>query len=168
MTTPHQAFAALEVLPEEAELSAPEAGSPARLTSAQAALKYMLAGKATFTLKGQRSRFTYKLTASKDKRVTFVALMNGPDNQSSYVYMGFIRHTPTGPIYYHGGRKARVGQDAPSAKAFKWTYEQLCKGNFPAGLEIWHEGRCGRCSRPLTVPESIASGFGPECIQHVH
>jgi hypothetical protein len=28
---------------------------------------------------------------------------------------------------------------------------------------VWHEGRCGRCGRKLTVPESIESGFGPEC-----
>jgi hypothetical protein len=31
-------------------------------------------------------------------------------------------------------------------------------------LEIWHEGRCGRCGRKLTVPESIHNGYGPECI----
>src|ERR1700675_3055956 len=24
-------------------------------------------------------------------------------------------------------------------------------------------GKCGRCGKPLTVPESIASGFGPDC-----
>jgi len=24
--------------------------------------------------------------------------------------------------------------------------------------------RCGRCGRVLTVPESVESGFGPECI----
>ena len=34
-------------------------------------------------------------------------------------------------------------------------------------LEVWHEGRCGRCNRALTVPESIASGIGPECAKHV-
>jgi hypothetical protein len=34
----------------------------------------------------------------------------------------------------------------------------------PDGVVIWHEGRCGRCGRRLTVPESIESGYGPECI----
>jgi len=32
---------------------------------------------------------------------------------------------------------------------------------------VFHEGACGRCGRTLTVPESIASGFGPECIRYV-
>src|SRR5882672_9405186 len=31
-------------------------------------------------------------------------------------------------------------------------------------IEIWHSGSCGRCGRTLTVPESVLSGFGPECI----
>ena len=31
----------------------------------------------------------------------------------------------------------------------------------------WHEGRCGRCGRKLTVPESIEAGYGPECINLV-
>jgi hypothetical protein len=30
-------------------------------------------------------------------------------------------------------------------------------------LEVWHEGRCGRCGRALTVPESVERGIGPEC-----
>lgn len=30
-------------------------------------------------------------------------------------------------------------------------------------LAIYHEGRCCKCSHPLTVPESIDSGIGPEC-----
>lgn len=30
-------------------------------------------------------------------------------------------------------------------------------------LQVWHEGRCGRCGRKLTVPSSIETGLGPEC-----
>ena len=36
-------------------------------------------------------------------------------------------------------------------------------GPMPAELEVWHQGSCGKCGRPLTVPESIASGIGPVC-----
>ena len=32
-----------------------------------------------------------------------------------------------------------------------------------ARFEFRHEGRCGRCGRALTVPESIDTGFGPHC-----
>jgi hypothetical protein len=33
----------------------------------------------------------------------------------------------------------------------------------PKGLKVHHEGRCCRCGRKLTVPESIETGLGPEC-----
>jgi hypothetical protein len=156
---------------EVAEVNSTEP-TTGQLTTAAAALKFMRAGNATVTLRSVATgtRFTYRLRASEDGRVTFVALMNGADNESNYVYMGFIKNTMVaGPgIYYHGGRKAKVAIDAPSAKAFDWAWRQLNKGNLPADkLEIFHEGRCGRCGRKLTVPESIVSGFGPECIQLV-
>ncbi len=31
------------------------------------------------------------------------------------------------------------------------------------GYKLVHEGRCGRCGRTLTVPESVTEGIGPEC-----
>jgi hypothetical protein len=49
-------------------------------------------------------------------------------------------------------------------KAFAWTWSHIVGEVLPnEQLEIWHEGRCARCNRRLTVPASIASGFGPEC-----
>jgi hypothetical protein len=48
-------------------------------------------------------------------------------------------------------------------RAFDWMWTHLLRDAIPGMLEIWHEGRCGRCSRKLTVPESLKSGFGPEC-----
>jgi hypothetical protein len=51
--------------------------------------------------------------------------------------------------------------------AFAWFWDRLRNGNLPEQVEVHHEGRCGRCGRALTVPESIESGFGPECINHV-
>jgi hypothetical protein len=35
----------------------------------------------------------------------------------------------------------------------------------PECIEIWHEGKCGKCGRQLTVPSSIETGIGPECIK---
>lgn len=34
---------------------------------------------------------------------------------------------------------------------------------WPTGLEVWHAGRCAKCRRPLTHPDSIARGLGPIC-----
>jgi len=40
-----------------------------------------------------------------------------------------------------------------------WTDQDISEH----GFELMHEGRCGRCGRPLTRPESIQSGIGPIC-----
>ena len=119
---------------------------------------YVLAGNATFTVVNPRTtaRFTFRVRASRDGKVHFVSVLNGADNASAYTYLGFIRDG----AYRHGGQKARIGATAPSARAFAWFWDHV--GN-PLPAEVLHEGRCGRCGRVLTVPESIESGLGPEC-----
>ena len=35
------------------------------------------------------------------------------------------------------------------------------------GASIYHEGRCCRCAMPLTHPDSIVLGVGPDCLKHM-
>lgn len=134
---------------------------------------FMLAGCADVTLQNDEtgSRFTYRISAPKkdtprggrvidrEAEVRFVAVLTGQDNEADYTYLGTIRN---GGPYAHG-RKSRVSEDAPSVEVFAWAWERLLAGDLPPTVSVWHEGRCGRCSRKLTVPESVATGYGPEC-----
>jgi len=131
-----------------------------KLDSADTIREFLLAGKSTFTLVSTKtgSRFTYRVKRAKgESRPWFVGLLTGPDNTSSYSYLGCI----WGSRYSHG-RKSRVGSDAISVKAFDWFLRHLDHDALDL-VEFWHEGRCGRCGRKLTVPESIEAGIGPEC-----
>lgn len=133
-------------------------------TDALSALKFMRAGNATVTLRSRRTgtRFTYRLRLSDDGACLFVGLLTGAGNESAYSYLGRISRD----VFWAGRKVPRVGdvgKDAPSSQAFAWTWRQLVNGNMPSQLEVWHEGQCGRCGRKLTVPSSIAAGFGPEC-----
>lgn len=139
-----------------------------QLTSGSDALKFALAGNARLTLVSVKTgtRFTFRIKA-KDvkggeaaKPPWFVALLNGRENDSDYTFLGTIFDDRT---TYRHGRKSTVSPEAPSAKGFAWAWSFLAKGELPPGCEVWHEGRCGRCGRALTVPESIAMGLGPEC-----
>lgn len=135
-----------------------------RFTDAATALRFMRAGNATITLrsKATQTRFTYRLRESDDKQCLFVGLLNGSDNESNYKYLGRISRE----VFWAGRKVPRdgdIGKDAPSSRAFAWSWQKLVSGTLPEQLEVWHEGSCGRCGRKLTVPESIASGFGPEC-----
>lgn len=125
---------------------------------------FALGGNATLTLESAKTgaRFTFKIRAADDGSLSFVSVLTGSDNESDYAYLGTIR----ADRFAHG-RKSKIGADSASAVAFAWAWPHIAAGRIPPTLNVWHEGRCGRCNRKLTVPESIASGFGPECIGHV-
>lgn len=146
-----------------------------RLNDWESIHQFILAGNATFTIVSRRTadRFTYKVSAIKpregeDPKASegkyFVALMNGPDNENNYVYMGML--VPDGQFHrFTFTRASRVGKDALSAKGIVWLVDRLIvqRAADLEYFEFWHEGRCGRCGRKLTVPSSIEMGIGPEC-----
>ena len=129
-----------------------------RFETAADALSFIQAGNAIFTLVGRSSRFTYRVRESDDGKVFFVSVLTGTNNDGDYTYLGIIRNGE-----FRRTAKSRISDDAPSHMAFLWSYTMLGRGLLPDALQVWHEGRCGRCARTLTVPESIARGLGPEC-----
>lgn len=166
--------------------------TPGALTTWTDVTAFIFAGNATFTLRSIKTgvRFTYKVQAKKadvarraqevvlqrearDKGVIlnftpptdvtfFINLLRGPDNESDFAYMGVLRKPGH---YFWTNASGKVGRQAPAYKALLWmldamTCQRSVLGTF---LEVWHEGKCGRCGRKLTVPESIEAGLGPEC-----
>ena len=133
-------------------------------------LAFMLAGNATFTYRSLRTgtRFTYKVTLA-DKRnpedkneapAWFVAVLAGPDNTADYTYLGMIK-----AMTFFATAKSKHMAESASFKTFKWALATFAQNVnvMPSQMEVWHTGHCGRCGRALTVPESVASGIGPEC-----
>jgi hypothetical protein len=134
---------------------------------------FALAGRAIFTLesKATAKRFTFKVTKfipegqepETGRTMWFVKLLTGPENTTDYEFIGTIFQRIDGLFYSHS-KKSRIGADAPGARAMAWFVGVLNAGKLPDSLAIYHAGSCGRCGRTLTVPSSILSGFGPECI----
>ena len=125
---------------------------------------FILGGKAVFTVRNvvTGNRFTYKLTRKKnikegEEDVVFVKVLSRPDNSSDYTFLG----TVFGGKSYRHSKKSPFGSEVMSTKAIDWIIRNM--ESLPNNIEVWHEGKCGRCGRKLTVPESIQSGFGPEC-----
>lgn len=147
-----------------------------KLETAERIMGFMFAGKATLTLASAKtgSRFTYKVTEAEQrnpnaKPMFFVSALVGSDNENSYAYLGIIKEYESGNVNFSFAKpeKAKVKADSPSAKAFAWAINQILQFHKPESLDVWHEGRCGRCNRKLTVPESIENGIGPECATRV-
>ena len=142
--------------------------SPPGELNPQDAWRFMHEGNAILTVANETSgrRFTFRLTEGKLKDKTlFVRVLSGPDNYVNYSLIGKVdgfTFTPAQSPDLH----------QPSIKAFAWLYRTLAKVNhqgtwldWPKPVKLFHVGRCGRCGRRLTVPESIRSGIGPECIK---
>ena len=152
-----------------------EIGQGGRLTTAADALNFILAGNAVFTLvsRATSARYTYKVSRAVDRvgrpsatlfkedtagPVYFVSLLAGPDNTADYVYLGIIRDGA-----FRLTQKSKLTTASKPVQAFTWTLTRLLLSHLPLNVEVWHTGRCGRCARLLTVPESVARGIGPEC-----
>lgn len=135
-------------------------------TSAADARRFVTAGNATFTLSSKRTgaRYTYRAKAIEDApEKLFLSLLSGPDNENDFTYLGLIER---GRFRLTG--KSKAGFDAPSVLAARYFCNHVLVGDaIPPELEVRHEGRCGRCNRKLTVPESIDRGIGPECFGRV-
>ena len=155
----------------------PATSAPRGTLNTQADIvRFLEAGRAILTIRSRRSgeRFTYRFRrpdATDDQapaaRPIFVSVLRGPDNSTDYVFIGTI--FPTSSVCeVRPSRATKVGANAPSAKAVRWFLECAYGGDRGAArltklVEVWHEGRCGRCGRLLTVPESVRRGIGPEC-----
>lgn len=134
-------------------------------TTAQSAREFAQAGNARLTIVSKKTgaRFTYRVRRPAEDKPWFVQVLTGSDNESDYTFFGTI--FPNGEFRH--SRKSSIGPEAPSAVGFQWFWNHLAHDHLPESVEVHHEGRCGRCGRALTVPESIESGFGPECINHI-
>jgi hypothetical protein len=137
--------------------------------NANDAAAFVRAGNATITISSRKTgaRYTYRVRAPSDVEPEansrrFVALLTGPQNESDYTYLGMLRDDK-----FALTRASKLTADSVPVKAFDFFARHVLHGIMPADLEIRHEGRCGRCGRKLTVPESIDRGIGPECIKHV-
>jgi len=132
-------------------------------------MDFFSAGKACFTIRAKDLRFTYRINKVEDswkpgKHVYFVKFLSGPDNVNSYTYLGMynpIRHT------IRLTKKSRVGEKSDVFRYLAYALALMALNKLPDNVEVWHEGRCGRCNRTLTVPESIERGLGPICAGQV-
>lgn len=154
---------------------------------------YLTGGHATFTLVSKKTgdRKTFRVRdAEKDSRDKpsrsfvnssrfFVDLLVGPQNTDDYQYLAFVWEDLAAAYDSDTVRPLRLkpnkehwGEEA--YRVFEWLVNRLnvtrnvqgdLKENelFNAQAEFWHLGKCARCGRDLTTPESIASGIGPVC-----
>lgn len=145
------------------------------------AYRAILSAKRAVTLVSAetRARYTYRVCPAKPlahagggapdrEPLRFVYLLTGPDNTNDYTYIGVLAPRPDGSVVFKTTSKSKLPADAPPCRAISWAVCVLpASGASADKLEVWHDGTCCRCAHPLTVPESLERGLGPECARRV-
>lgn len=142
--------------------------------------EFALAGDARFTVepdpawaagRGCPPHWTFRLRRVEfagGRTCLFASLLTGPDNEASYTYLGVVRED-TGEVRLTA--KSGLADDSWPVRVLRRVLARLFAGEGAAveaaGWKVHHEGRCGRCGRVLTVPESIETGIGPECAKRM-
>lgn len=134
--------------------------------------KFILAGNATFTVMNESTgnRFTFKVRNSNHKKpetkvmsdIFYVSVLTGQDNNSAYTFLGTF-FGGKNEVYRHS-TKSKITNSANSNKVVDWFFNTFLKNpnNYPT-IKVYHSGKCGKCGKKLTTPESIESGLGPYC-----
>lgn len=125
--------------------------------------EFITAGKAIVTLESGKTgkRYTYQINKSKDSNIYFVSLFTGNNNEKDYSYLCYFRNIDDVKF----SNKSIMSSNAEPSKAFTYFMRKL--NAIPENLHVYHSGKCGRCGRTLTTPESIKRGLGPECCKFV-
>jgi len=132
------------------------------------ALQYMLAGNCTVTLVSKKTKamITCKLKKIKSKRADgneFIYLLNVPDGSKS-IYAGVVYFNASGDKFeFSTGVKGQVQESDIRVKSVLYVINKLLAEKYDLEVEVYHSGKCGRCNKKLTVPDSIVTGLGPEC-----
>lgn len=133
---------------------------------------FILAGNATGTLVNHNTgrRYTLRFRRPDDLGSgvdpVWISVLAGPDNEEDYKYLGAI--WPDKP---HGWKlrlsgKSCWGWNDRVTVAIDWLLGYLdTERKLPDGVEFIHAGKCGRCGRTLTTPQSIEMGLGPVCAE---
>jgi hypothetical protein len=121
---------------------------------------FMGAGHAIFTIQSVPTGKHFTYYVARKGAALFARVLTGDDN---YDYLGVVYLT-TGLLLPTSASRYRAG--APSFDALAWFLRVLAKtphDQIPKDVIFRHAGKCGRCGRTLTHPESLDTGLGPEC-----
>ena len=125
---------------------------------------YVLGGNCTFTLYSEKTklRYTFRVRSRKNNEWYRVERLYGDDNTKDYRYIGCFK------LDRHNLLSTKFDNYGPAESQIKYFLNVLYGSlKWPPTMYMYPSGRCARCGRLLTTPESIKMGFGPKCIGKV-
>jgi hypothetical protein len=129
--------------------------------------EFMSAGNAEFVIEDTNCSLyrEYKVTKHKyfeegTRRWNVLLLCRDSSGDAGYAYLGFIEKG----MFHHHTLYSVYDEESDEFTFFDSCFLRVGRGrDLPENIEFYHLGRCGRCGRKLTDPESINRGLGPKC-----
>lgn len=132
------------------------------------------AGRTRVTLKNNAKDSHVRLKV-KEKKERVNGKMVGTGR--FFVYTSILNDGDTGwdfaATFFADSKNYRLGRDHVQGSQVDRIMNFVSKAlKNPAifgqkNASIYHEGRCCRCAMPLTHPDSIILGVGPDCLSHM-
>lgn len=140
------------------------------------ALNFMLAGNSEFILYSTKTQDKFRYTLKKKKA-------NKESNNENEEYIYFLNMYNNGSMEYQGiiafnsslnqfkfykGSKGLGNSSDVRIRSLEFVLNKLFTGQTVGNLIVYHVGKCGRCGKKLTDPESILTGLGPSCSKYMN
>jgi hypothetical protein len=131
------------------------------------------AGRATLTFRNteKETHMTVKVKQATDKNdrkkklpIFFVSVSLIGDRETGYVHAATIFQDV---MNIKLSNKVEEGSQLHKVIQFVWNAVRNPQILRDKKVALLHEGKCCRCSMPLTHPESINTGFGPDCLSYI-
>lgn len=129
------------------------------LMSHEDALKYIMGGKAGFTILNIKTGKQFSYTTYAKKYVHYVFYCGE--------YIGYISKKSKVFAESMVDLKNLLSPKDQSALQFKWIWDRLNESKLPNTIQFYHHGTCSVCGKPLTDPESIKRGMGNICASRI-
>lgn len=113
-------------------------------------IEFFSGGNAQFTVRYFGKHFYYQIKKPRQNMPFFI--------RTNSKYVGAYRPA-TNDIKF--SPKSFYRETAEEVQALLWAFETIKKKEYTDN--IFHAGKCCRCGRFLSTPESVANGIGPEC-----
>jgi len=135
---------------------------------------FVLLGKVTLTIElPSGNHYTYAINGKEANGehppAWFVSLLTGPNNEHDFQYIGMLRPN-NGEVSLT--RASKFNDDTLPVRLIRRVLYRVWRNELDEvrqhGYNVHHSGKCGRCGRKLTTPESIERGIGPDCFNSMN
>lgn len=132
-----------------------------KLQGAERIRNYIFGGRGIVTLKsptGIHHSYIFKKPRNEDQFPDDVYFVYALHDHDKLFYVGMVEN-----CRFRLTRSSRFLNDTDIVKGARYIMKMAFTENLNTKMELYHEGVCSVCGRPLTNPKSIETGIGPRC-----